>query len=170
MNLKDMAHRILKEKSGTASGTNGGTFCPIETRQETPRGTARTRMNTGESAKCPTVPNLYTGTVGHLAESGTAGGTASGTLAKQWGDHAHLVEWFFSAKDSLPRERFTYDRGEGWQVIWMTPAASYQNLAAEIEKGPGGQWDAEVRSILEQLHKLFGNKVYAINEYKENEQ
>ena len=88
----------------------------------------------------------------------------------QWGDHAHLVEWFFSAKDTLPRERFTYDRGEGWQVIWMTPAASYQNLAAEIEKGPGGQWDAEVRSILEQLHKLFGNKVYAINEYKENEQ
>jgi hypothetical protein len=88
----------------------------------------------------------------------------------QWGDHAHLVEWFFSAKDSLPRERFTYDQGEGWQVIWMTPAASYENLAAEIEKGPGGQWDAEVRSILEQLHKLFGNKVYAINEYKENEQ
>ena len=88
----------------------------------------------------------------------------------QWGDHAHLVEWFFSAKDSLPRERFTYDQGEGWQVIWATPATSYQNLAAEIEKGPGGQWDAEVRSILEQLHKLFGNKVYAINEYKENEQ
>jgi len=88
----------------------------------------------------------------------------------QWGDHARLVEWFFSAKDSLPRERFTYDQGEGWQVIWMTPAASYENLAAEIEKGPGGQWDAEVRSILEQLHKLFGNKVYAINEYKENEQ
>ena len=24
------------------------------------------------------------------------------------------------------------------------------------EKGPGGQWDAEVRSILEQLHNLFG--------------
>jgi hypothetical protein len=67
------------------------------------------------------------------------------------------VEWFFSAKDTLPRERFTYDRGEGWQVIWATPAASYQNLAAEIEKGPGGQWDAEVRSILEQLHNLFGN-------------
>ncbi|MGB3999129.1 MAG: hypothetical protein WBM23_04465 [Desulfomonilia bacterium] len=88
----------------------------------------------------------------------------------QWGDHAHLVEWFLSVKDSLPRERFIYDQGEGWQVIWATPAASYQNLAAEIEKGPGGQWDAEVRSILEQLHKLFGNKVYAINEYKENEQ
>jgi len=88
----------------------------------------------------------------------------------QWGEHAHLVEWFLSVKDTLPRERFTYDRGEGWQVIWATPAASYQNLAAEIEKGPGGQWDAEVRSILEQLHKLFGNKVYAINEYKENEQ
>jgi len=83
----------------------------------------------------------------------------------QWGDHAHLVEWFFSAKDSLPRERFTYDRGEGWQVIWMTPAASYQNLAAEIEKGPGGQWDAEVRSILEQLHKLFGNINHAQSEY-----
>jgi hypothetical protein len=75
----------------------------------------------------------------------------------QWGDHAHLAEWFFSAKDSLPRERFTYDRGEGWQVIWMTPAASYEHLAEEIKKGPGGQWDAEVRSILEQLHNLFGN-------------
>jgi hypothetical protein len=82
----------------------------------------------------------------------------------QWGDHAHLVEWFFSAKDSLPRERFTYDQGEGWQVIWMTPAASYQNLAAEIEKGPGGQWDAEVRSILEQLHNLFGNINHAQSE------
>ena len=89
---------------------------------------------------------------------------------EQWGDHAHLAEWFLSVKDSLPRERFIYDQGEGWQVIWATPAASYENLAAEIEKGPGGQWDAEVRSILEQLHKLFGNKVYAINEYKENEQ
>ena len=84
---------------------------------------------------------------------------------EQWGDHAHLVEWFFSAKDTLPRERFTYDQGEGWQVIWATPAASYQNLAAEIEKGPGGQWDAEVRSILEQLHKLFGNINHAQSEY-----
>jgi len=76
---------------------------------------------------------------------------------EQWGDHARLVEWFFSAKDTLPRERFTYDQGEGWQVIWMTPAASYEHLAVEIEKGPGGQWDTEVRSILEQLHNLFGN-------------
>ncbi|MBP8649951.1 MAG: hypothetical protein KBI48_04495 [Deltaproteobacteria bacterium] len=82
----------------------------------------------------------------------------------QWGEHAHLVEWFLSVKDTLPRERFTYDQGEGWQVIWMTPAASYQNLAAEIEKGPGGQWDAEVRSILEQLHNLFGNINHAQSE------
>jgi len=115
-------------------------------------------MITGESVNCPTVPNLYTGTVGHLAESGTASGTASGTLAKQWGEHAHLAGWFLQVKDSLPRERFVYDRGEGWQVIWATPAASYQNLEAEIGKGPGGQWDAEVRNILEQLHHLFGGE------------
>jgi len=75
----------------------------------------------------------------------------------QWGDHAHLVEWFLSKKDTLPRERFIYDQGEGWQVIWATPAASYENLAAEIEKGPGNQWDAEVRSILEQLYNRFAN-------------
>jgi len=74
----------------------------------------------------------------------------------QWGEHAHLVEWFLSVRDSLPCKRFIYDQGEGWQVIWATPAASYQNLAAEIEQGPGCQWDTEVRSILEQLHKLFG--------------
>ncbi|HNY71661.1 MAG TPA: hypothetical protein PKH14_12820 [Syntrophorhabdus sp.] len=78
--------------------------------------------------------------------------------SNQWGNHAHLVEWFLSKKDTLPRERFIYDQGEGWQVIWATPAASYQNLAAEIEKGPGGQWDAEVRNILEQLHHLFGGE------------
>ncbi len=77
---------------------------------------------------------------------------------EQWGDHAHLVEWFLSVKDTLPRERFTYDQGEGWQVIWATPAASYQNLSLEIEKGPGGQWGDEVRSILNQLHTLFGNR------------
>ncbi len=82
----------------------------------------------------------------------------------QWGEHAHLAEWFLSVKDSLPRERFIYDQGEGWQVIWATPAASYENLAAEIEKGPGGQWDAEVRSILEQLHNLFGNINHAQSE------
>jgi len=74
----------------------------------------------------------------------------------QWGEHAHLVEWFLYAKDSLPQARFIYAQGEGWQVIWATPAASYENLEAEIVKGPAGQWDAEVRSILEQLHKLFG--------------
>ncbi|MCK9262645.1 MAG: hypothetical protein M0R18_02395 [Deltaproteobacteria bacterium] len=75
----------------------------------------------------------------------------------QWGNHAHLVEWFLQVKDSLPRERFIYDQGDGWQVIWATPAASYENLAAEIEKGPGNQWDAEVRSILEQLYNRFAN-------------
>ncbi len=40
----------------------------------------------------------------------------------------------------------------------MTPAASYQNLALEIEEGPGSQWGDEVRSILNQLHTLFGNR------------
>ena len=32
----------------------------------------------------------------------------------QWSDHAHLVEWFLSVKDSLPSERFIYDQGEEW--------------------------------------------------------
>jgi len=76
---------------------------------------------------------------------------------EQWGDHAHLVEWFFSAKDTLPRERFTYDQGDGWQVIWMTPVASYERLKTEIEKGPESPWADEVRSILKQLHRLFKN-------------
>jgi hypothetical protein len=76
---------------------------------------------------------------------------------EQWGDHAHLVEWFFSARDTLPRERFTYDQGDGWQVIWMTPVASYERLKTEIEKGPESPWADEVRSILKQLHRLFKN-------------
>lgn len=158
MSLKDMAYRILSEKNGTASETKTGTVCPTGLLSDSSSGTAENRMNADQNAKCPSVPNLYTGTVGHPDNNGTAGGTASGTPADQWGDHAHLAEWFFSVKDSLPRERFIYDQGDGWQVIWATPTASYQNLAAKIEKGPGGQWDAELWSILEQLHHLFGGK------------
>lgn len=88
----------------------------------------------------------------------------------QWGEHTHLVEWFLEIRHILPTKPFCYWQGEGCSIHWMTPAASYENLAREIERGPGGKWDEEIRSILEQLHKLFGNKVYAINEYKENEQ
>ncbi len=77
----------------------------------------------------------------------------------QWGNHAPFVEWFLSMKDTLPRERFIYDQGEGWSITWAAPAASYEKLACEIGKGPGGKWDAEVRSILERLHELFGQGV-----------
>jgi hypothetical protein len=60
-------------------------------------------------------------------------------------------------RDTLPRERFIYDRGEGWQIIWATPVASYERLKREIEKGPESPWADEVRSILKQLHRLFKN-------------
>jgi len=74
-----------------------------------------------------------------------------------WGTHAHLVEWFLSVKDTLPRERFTLWKGEYGSVTWATPAASYESLTREIEKGPGGPYAEEVRSILEQLYAKFGD-------------
>lgn len=80
MSLKDMAHQILSDKSGTASGTKSGTSCPTGSPSDPDHGTARTSMSTGENAHCPSVPNLYTGIVGHYAESGTPSGTESGTL------------------------------------------------------------------------------------------
>ncbi len=153
MSLKAMAQRILRERSGTACGTGCPTGLPVASDP----GIAENRMNTGQNAKCLTVPNLYTGTVGHPDIYGTPGGTPAGTPADLWGEDALLVQWFLSVRDTLPRERFIYDQGEGWQVIWATPTASYQILAAEIEKGPGGKWDAEVRSILERLQEMLGS-------------
>lgn len=72
-----------------------------------------------------------------------------------YGFHGHAA----ITREFCPKERFIFDQGKGSQVIWATPAASYENLAVEIEKGSGDPWDAEVRSILEQLYKLFGRNV-----------
>lgn len=78
--------------------------------------------------------------------------------AASWGTHTHLVEWFMSVKATLPTTRFTLWEGEYGSVIWATPAASYENLAREIGKGPTGPYAEEVRSILEQLHNKFGKE------------
>lgn len=73
-----------------------------------------------------------------------------------WGTHTHLVQWFLSVRATLPTTRFTLWEGQHGSVVWATPAASYESLAREIEKGPAGQYAEEVRSILEQLHNKFG--------------
>ncbi len=155
MSLKEMARNVLS-KGGTAYGTTQGTGHDISSPSIPGRGTAGTRMNTGESGYCPSVPTPYSGTVGHFMESGTTSGTEHGTPAIPWGDHAPLVEWFLSVKDTLPTERFTLWKGEHGSVTWATPAASYESLTREIDKGPGGEYDAEVRSLLEQLYAKFG--------------
>lgn len=158
MSLKDIAHRILNEKSGTASGTKGGTFCPTETLPETPCGTAKNRMNTGKSGNCPTVPNLYTGTLGHLEENGTHSGTTSGTLAEQWGDHAHLIEWFSDNVHRLPIKPYKLCEGEGWSLYYATPAATYRKILEAIKQGPEGEraQDGTLYGVLQSLHDRFG--------------
>jgi len=75
-----------------------------------------------------------------------------------WGTHTPLVQWFLSVKATLPTQRFTLWQGEYGSVIWATPAASYESLAREIEKGPAGPYAEEVRSILEQLYTKFGKE------------
>lgn len=157
MSLKEMARNVLS-KSGTTCGTPQGTGHDTSLPSVPGRGTTGTRINTGESGYCPSVPNTYSGTVGHFTESGTPNGTERETLTAEWGDHAHLVEWFLSVKDTLPRKRFTLWKGEYGSVTWATPAASYDSLTREIEKGPGGPYAEEVRSILEQIHTKFGGE------------
>ena len=76
--------------------------------------------------------------------------------ANPLGDHAHLVEWFLSVKDTLPLKRFCLWQEDGCSLWWATPAASYQVLSDAIETGPDGPHAPEVRSILELLHSKFG--------------
>lgn len=69
-----------------------------------------------------------------------------------------LIQWFTDNVHRLPTKPFKLCEGEGWSIHYMTPAATYQNLTLEIVKKPDGPWAAEIISILEQLHNLFGGK------------
>lgn len=99
MNLKDLAYRVLRKENGTVSGTNSGTACPIGSADPNGVGHQKNGMNTGMDDNCPSVPNIYGETVGHLVKSGTPHETVNGTFNETdpFEESGEAVKVFFPA-------------------------------------------------------------------------
>lgn len=171
MNLKEMAQQILS-KSGTASGSKSGTGFSKEPMLIQSRGTAKNRMNAGASTNCHTVPNVYTGTLGHLQKNGTPLGTDSGTLVESdpFLDSGTSIKVSFPALNHdvwlcSDEKARTMVEGEGLTCLLFT------DIQYILQGKPGGdrlnrlhKAIARRHRVTEETLKLFNGKITSIKD------
>ena len=100
--------------------------------------------------------NLVTEEIAELIRTHKQSIVAEISNAGQWtGDAAALVAWFRDNLDSLPLKPFTLVSEPNFEIIWLTPQASYRELLRAIDEGPGGSDAESLVSILALLRARF---------------
>lgn len=171
MSLKEMAQRILL-KNETALGTASGTECPKGLAAAPSRGTDDTSMNTGVHTNCPNVTTPYTGTVGHPAESGTPGGTVSGTLAEldPFQESGAAIKMFFP---DLDRDIWLCSNERSWELVKNDGLICllFSDLNFILQGKPGKdrlnrlhRVCAKRHPVTEEVVKLFNGKITKMGE------